>query len=289
MKLALGTAQFGLDYGISNSQGQVGFDEIKRILTLAKASSITTLDTALLYGNSEENIGSSGFSNQFSVITKISADSHTTVEEQIELSLSNLQREKLDAVLFHNADSLLSKKGMNHFKQLEALKENGTVKRIGVSVYTPEQFTLLSDMYNLDIVQAPMNWLDQRFMQPKIINKLLKKDIKLHVRSIFLQGLLLQSEIQKQAYFSQFTHHFSNYNAVIETLKCDSLTFALAVIAQRAPYIESAVVGCCSEEQLIQLIQSYARAKDLKLPSQETLNSLASNELALINPSLWAS
>ena len=289
MKLALGTVQFGLNYGISNDQGQVNVDEIKRILALAKASCITTLDTALAYGNSEENIGTSGFSNHFSVVTKISASSHLSVEEQVKLSLSNLQREELDAVLFHDVAPLLNKPGENHFRQLEALKDNGIMKRIGVSVYTPAQLSVLSDMHNLDIVQAPLNWLDQRFIQPDITNLLIKKNIKLHVRSIFLQGLLLQPKIQKRAYFSQFTHIFSKYNAIIEELECDFLTFALAIVAQKAPHIESAVIGCCSKKQLTQLIQCYTDAKNLKLPSDGILNSLATSELALINPSLWVS
>jgi len=289
MKLALGTAQFGLNYGISNDQGQVNFDEIKRILALAKASCITTLDTALAYGNSEENIGTSGFSNHFSVITKISASSHLSVEEQVKLSLSNLQREELDAVLFHDVAPLLNNPGENHFRQLEALKDTGIIKRIGVSVYTPEQLSLLSDMYNLDIVQAPLNWLDQRFIQPDVTNLLIKKSIKLHARSIFLQGLLLQPEIQKRAYFSQFAHIFSKYNAIIEELECDYLTFALAIVIQKAPYIESAVIGCCSEKQLMQLVHIYAQAKSLKLPSDDVLNSLSTSELALINPSFWVS
>jgi aryl-alcohol dehydrogenase-like predicted oxidoreductase len=289
MKLALGTAQFGLNYGISNDQGQVNFDEIKQMLTLAKASCITTLDTALAYGNSEKNIGTSGFSNHFSVITKISASSHLSIEEQVQLSLSNLQREELDAVLFHDFDPLLSNAGKNHFKQLEALKDTGIIKRIGVSVYTPEQLSLLSDMYNLDIVQAPLNWLDQRFIQPEVTNLLIKKNIKLHARSIFLQGLLLQPEIQKRAYFSQFGHIFSKYNAIIEELECDYLTFAMAIVAQKTPHIESAVIGCCSKKQLTQLIQRYADAKNLKLPSDDVLSSLATSELALINPSLWVS
>ncbi|GAB0109629.1 aldo/keto reductase [Pseudoalteromonas distincta] len=287
MKLALGTAQFGLNYGISNDQGQVNVNEIKQILTLAKASCITTLDTALAYGNSEKSIGTSGFSNHFSVITKISANSHLSIEEQVKLSLSNLQCEELDAVLFHDIAPLLNNTGENHFSKLEALKDTGIIKRIGVSVYTPEQLSLLSDMYNLDIVQAPLNWLDQRFIQPEVTNLLINKNIKLHARSIFLQGLLLQPEIQKRTYFSKFVHLFSKYNAIIKELECDYLTFALAIVVQKAPHIERAVIGCCSKKQLTQLIQCYADAKNLKLPPDDILNSLATSELTLINPSLW--
>ena len=166
-------------------------------------------------------------------------------------------------------------------------KAKGIIKRIGVSVYTPKEFELLSEKFNLDLVQAPVNWLDQRFMQPKIINMLIEKNIKLHARSIFLQGLLLEPMIQNNAYFSQFNNVFSQYNRIINELGCSRLAFALAIIAQKAPHIENAIIGCCSQEQLTQLIDSYCVAKKLTLPFDDVLASLASTDLALINPSQW--
>ena len=57
-KLALGSAQFGLAYGISNSHGKVSMNEVFRILTLAKSLGINTIDTASAYGNSEDVLGS---------------------------------------------------------------------------------------------------------------------------------------------------------------------------------------------------------------------------------------
>ena len=56
-KIALGTAQFGLPYGISNTHGQVDRTEMDKIWQVARGANITMLDTAIAYGNSEENIG----------------------------------------------------------------------------------------------------------------------------------------------------------------------------------------------------------------------------------------
>ncbi|MGO2129608.1 MAG: aldo/keto reductase [Pseudoalteromonas prydzensis] len=284
MKIALGTAQFGLNYGISNTVGQVKTDEIKRILSLALDAGITVVDTASAYGSSEKNIGQSGLSQALSIVTKVSNEN---VHEQVINSLKNLNCETLDAVLFHDCKLLLGASGGDYFSQLEQLKAKGIIKRIGVSVYTPKEFELLSEKFNLDLVQAPVNWLDQRFMQPKIINMLIEKNIKLHARSIFLQGLLLEPMIQNNAYFSQFNNVFSQYNRIINELGCSRLAFALAIIAQKAPHIENAIIGCCSQEQLTQLIDSYCVAKKLTLPSDDVLASLASTDLALINPSQW--
>lgn len=284
MKIALGTAQFGLNYGISNTLGQVKKDEIKRILSAALDAGITVVDTASAYGISESNIGQSGLSQALSIVTKVSSEN---IHAQVEKSLKNLNCDSIDAVLFHNCELLLSCSGEDYFSQLEQLKTKGIVKRIGVSVYNPKELELLSERFNLDLIQAPVNWLDQRFIQPEIIDKLIEKNIKFHARSIFLQGLLLEPMIQNNAYFSQFNNEFSQYNRVINELGCNRLTFALAIIAQKAPHIENAIIGCCSQEQLTQLIDSYCAAKKLTLPSDDVLASLASSNLALINPSQW--
>lgn len=284
MKIALGTAQFGLNYGISNTLGQVKKNEIKRILSAALDAGITVVDTASAYGISESNIGQSGLSQALSIVTKVSSEN---IHAQVEKSLKNLNCDSIDAVLFHNCELLLSSSGEDYFSQLEQLKTKGIVKRIGVSVYNPKELELLSERFNLDLIQAPVNWLDQRFIQPEIIDKLIEKNIKLHARSIFLQGLLLEPMIQKNAYFSQFNNEFSQYNRVINELGCNRLTFALAIIAQKALHIENAIIGCCSQEQLTQLIDSYCAAKKLTLPSDDVLASLASSNLALINPSQW--
>ena len=284
MKIALGTAQFGLNYGISNTLGQVKKDEIKRILSAALDAGITVVDTASAYGISESNIGQSGLSQALSIVTKVSSEN---IHAQVEKSLKNLNCDSIDAVLFHNCELLLSCSGEDYFSQLEQLKTKGIVKRIGVSVYNPKELELLSERFNLDLIQAPVNWLDQRFIQPEIIDKLIEKNIKLHARSIFLQGLLLEPMIQNNAYFSQFNNEFSQYNRVFNELGCNRLTFALAIIAQKAPHIENAIIGCCSQEQLTQLIDSYCAAKKLTLPSDDVLASLASSNLALINPSQW--
>ena len=54
-KLALGTVQFGMNYGIANNSKKIFPQKsISEILKLAKLSKITTLDTAIAYGSSEK-------------------------------------------------------------------------------------------------------------------------------------------------------------------------------------------------------------------------------------------
>ena len=70
MKLTLGTAQFGLDYGVANTIGQVDKDETIKILTFAKQEGINTLDTAIGYGDSEKRLGQAGI-DSWNIITKL--------------------------------------------------------------------------------------------------------------------------------------------------------------------------------------------------------------------------
>jgi len=110
MKLALGTTQFGLDYGVSNSQGQVCPNEVTKILSLAKQAGINTLDTAPAYGNSEQVLGATRLTQQFSIVSKIPALSNNEIdiEHYVKSSLQHLNIKKLSAVLFHQVQDIIS-------------------------------------------------------------------------------------------------------------------------------------------------------------------------------------
>ena len=83
-RIGLGTAQFGLDYGISNSGGQVPPFEVARILKLAKEAGIDTLDSAALYGESESVLGNLiDDHNEFKIVTKtIGVDAEEVTDKE---------------------------------------------------------------------------------------------------------------------------------------------------------------------------------------------------------------
>ena len=308
MKLALGTVQFGLDYGISNQAGKPSFCEIVRILNTAYEYSIDTLDTASAYGDSELVLGkmlretstASSTEQSFNIVTKIPHLSNTTpskttscttsISEYFDNSLKHLQTRKIDALMFHNANDLLTNEGASYFQQATDLKRQGLVKKIGVSVYQPQQLETIMERFKLDIVQVPFNYLDQRFSQPAIQENLAKQHIEVHVRSLFLQGLLLMPLERLNDYFQPYLRQIQRFHALCKQLKCQPLTLALALIHTN-DFIDKAVVGCCSNEQLIQIINHYQRAKvlvdSLTNETFEQLSLLACSDEALINPSLW--
>jgi aryl-alcohol dehydrogenase-like predicted oxidoreductase len=196
VKLALGTVQFGLDYGIANQQGQVPVDEAGAILDLAFAHGVDTLDTAVAYGNCEQRLGEIGVGG-WRVISKLPAipdgckDIYRWVADEVTASLRRLHITCLSGLLLHRPRQLLEDGGDRLYKVLQQLKDEGRVQKIGVSIYEPAELDELFDRYQLDLVQAPFNILDGRLIDSGWLARLPEQGVELHVRSIFLQGLLL--------------------------------------------------------------------------------------------------
>ena len=285
MKLALGSAQFGLNYGISNQQGQVDRQEVLRILQLAQQQKITLLDTAAVYGDSEKILGHSGLCEKFALVSKIPALSaqEKDVAIYIENSLKNLQITQLEAVLFHRVDDLISSPLKKvRFDNLIAQKQQGKVKKIGVSVYTPQQLDYCFNHYPLDIVQLPFNLLDQRFLQTGWLDKLKKSAIEIHCRSLFLQGLFLMESTQLADYFHPYLPVLAKISQKAQTLNTSVLSLALALACQQST-IDKMIVGCCNKAQLQEIITAYQQAKKISA----NLTDLAYDDEQLLLPSFW--
>ena len=116
-KLAIGTAQFGLNYGIANQNGQVDAKEIESILDCAYENEINTLDTAKAYGNSEKSIGNylKQTENSWYIITKV-RDDNKSIIEQIHDSSEKLTV-KPTVVLAHSAKLFLNAEFQSEIQQ----------------------------------------------------------------------------------------------------------------------------------------------------------------------------
>ena len=208
MKLGLGTVQFGCNYGISNKKGQVPYEEIKKILEYAQNVGIDTLDTASLYGDSEKVLGQFNLKN-FKVVTKtIKIDKALSGIENLNKfrnafynSWNNLGIDCLYGLMFHESTDLLGPNGNDLWNLVYDFKNKGYVKKIGVSVYTPEVLIDIIKQYKIDIVQMPLNILDQRFVF--LLKELKSNNIEIHTRSTFLQGLLLMADCDINPYFDE--------------------------------------------------------------------------------------
>ena len=200
-QLMLGTAQFGLPYGIANKSGQPPYEAVLDILTAAHEGGINCFDTGVTYGTSEEVLGKAlaelGLKDKFVAITKVRhmADDFSSaqaadefVEESITGSLRRLGLDVLPICLFH---------AENNFRYVESLlklKEKGLVRHIGSSVMTPQTTAGIIASGHAEALQIPTSILDHRFTRGGIFNEAKQRGIAVFVRSVYLQGLALIPE-----------------------------------------------------------------------------------------------
>lgn len=281
MKLALGTVQFGLEYGITNTTGQVKLAEVERILDYCRNVGIHTLDTAIAYGSSEQVLGQFNLSS-FNLISKLpSLKTGLCISDEVKRSFERLNINTLYGLLLHCEDDLLSDTSTNFFTQLEALKKEGLIEKIGVSFYSPDVAIQVVNEYAIDLIQIPANHLDTRFSKAGVLGLASKKNIEVHARSLFLQGLLI---VEKRP--SQFDAHpdLLKFDEQAQKVGCSKLELALSYLLQNKR-IQKGVVGCLNVEQLDEIVQAYKQIQN-GLESQALLDLSASDE-TLINPSLW--
>lgn len=238
MKLALGTVQFGLDYGVSNTHGQVPPQEVGRILEYAKTVGISLLDTAQGYGNSEHVLGQFDLSG-FRVVTKVKG------RYDLSPSLENMHVKSIYGLMLHDENEM----NPETWHWLTECKAKGLVEKIGVSVYTPAMLVQIISEFPIDLVQIPVNLLDQRFIP--LLPELKARQIEIHARSAFLQGLLLQPLDQINAYFEPI-------RPVLEKLPQDRLAIALQFVHNIAE-IDQIVVGVTRLQELQQIVTALAR------------------------------
>lgn len=281
-KLALGTVQFGLDYGITNQTGQVSMEDVANILQIAKNNSIDTLDTASGYGNSEQVLGEVGIDN-YQIITKTTSIKNGVKEvvNNFHQSLKNLKQPKVDGLLVHNINEIENKQFDVLFEELQLLKQQGLTNKIGFSTYTPEQVDFLLDNFDFDLVQVPFNVFDNRLIVGGQLEKLKGKSIEVHARSVFLQGLLLNFETLPK-YFLTWKNEFKTYQEVVKESGVSLLEYALN-FSLNIKEIDKVLVGVNNVEQLQKIIQ--ASQKQIN----DELTSFSINDINLLNPSLWKS
>ena len=286
-KIALGTVQFGIDYGINSENGQVQPEEVRSILNYAHSQNIDLLDTAPAYGNSEKVLGVANVQN-FKVVTKtrhfnnakISNSDIGLLKKDFSCSLTDLRQKSFYGVLVHNADDLLKPGSQKLFDQLENLKKAEKIKKIGVSVYDHKQLQSILENFDIDIVQLPFNILDKRLIDSGMLVKLQNRGIEVHARSVFLQGLLLMSNQDRPRKFHRWNALWKTWH---EWLNDNQITALEAAIrhAVSMPEISKVLVGVDTKDQLKEIII----ASDGILPNIPA--ELYTNDVNLLNPSNW--
>jgi aryl-alcohol dehydrogenase-like predicted oxidoreductase len=291
VKLGLGTVQFGVNYGLSNAEGQTSVEEAFRILEVASENGIQVIDTATLYGSSEEVLGEILPDNHaFKLVTKtaridarrITPDDASRLEQTFVNSLNKLRSPSIYGLMIHNAEDVLAENGTLLMEKMIDLKRQGLVAKIGVSVYNPLQVDKILEKFNIDLVQIPLNVLDQRMLIGGQTASLKKRGVEIHVRSAFLQGLLLMRPETLPRHFDPVRKHLAHYNDFLQNNNLSPVQAALGFLAT-CNDIDVVVCGVNNHLQLHELCLMTE-----PLPNFDFSEFKIDDDL-ILNPSKWPS
>ena len=276
MKLILGTVQWGMNYGISNTNGVPTDMELKEIFKTMDKAGIDTLDTAHSYGNAQNRLRSF-ITDKNKVISKINISNIDNLKIQISESLSNIGLDKFEGFFFQNVKTLIKNKV--YWDQAIEIKKSGLVNQIGFSIYNPKDlFELIGRGVIPDIIQIPFNIFDRRF-EPHL-KRIKSYGIEIHVRSVFLQGLLISSYLTDPIGFEKWNVLWNNYRKWINQIEVSPVDACLNHV-RSYDSIDKIVIGITSNQELKEIILAFKN-----IPLVAPVN-LISNDQRLINPIKW--
>lgn len=290
-RIGLGTVQFGMDYGVSNSGGQTTVEEATKIVQSAAESGMRFIDTAASYGESEAVLGEVlPADNQFGIVTKTVAirservgDTECAMLKSTFLnSLKKLKLESVYGLLIHDARDLECDGADNLFETLLELKESGEAHKIGLSVYNEAQIDMALDNYPIDIIQLPLSILDQRLLKSGHLALLRKRGVEIHVRSTFLQGLLLMDPNMLTAQFDTVKKHLDSFHGMLTNSGVTPLEAALDFVLG-VDEIDCVITGVESAGQLQEILNAARRT----LPVSIDYDQWSWNDPNILDPSNW--
>ena len=282
-RIVLGGAQLGLPYGILNGGETLSREEAARILNTAVDHGIDSIDTAIAYGQSESIIGATS-ENRFKIISKLPplpvdiSNVSEWVHSQVHGSLSRLKCTSLDALLLHRPQDLTGDQGAELYAAIGSLIAEKMIHRFGVSIYSPEDLEGIIGTFDIHVVQAPLNVFDRRILV--VTNQLSALNIEVHVRSVFLQGVLIANPINRPQRFEPWSEHFALFDEWVRSSGVSAMACCMGFALQQ-PGIAKLVIGTTSAKSLDEIMNSIPNSV-LEAPTH-----LQSSVEQLIDPRFW--
>lgn len=284
MQLGLGTVQFGIPYGLARRKPLLPDGEIRRILAVACERGVTLVDTAPAYGDIESRLGSLCEGLDFKFTSKIPAfpvglDGELTAHWALDSARTSYRRlgRKLHALLFHRVEDLLGERGAQVWSAVLNWAKRENIK-LGASGYDVETLVSVHKICPLGIAQLPGNAFDQQIAGHNMMDD--KDRPELHLRSAFLQGLLLLPYSEAIERMPGEKNALQNWHRWLTVHELDPLSGALSVI-KGFKNVAACVVGVDNIDQLMEITDTWKMIQPLNA------EELASRSARLIDPRLW--
>ena len=274
-KLVLGTAQFGLDYGIANKIGKPDENKAFEIMEYAVENGINYFDTAYSYGNSEIVIGKflnlhKNYKNKVNIITKMPSLKNKKINEKninnrFFQSLHRLKQASLYCYMIHDFNDIKNNCDEIAYS-FTKLKNDDYIKKIGVSIYDKSQIKFLLKNFNFDLIQIPINIFDQRLLKDDILLDLKKRGIEIYTRSVFLQGLIFLDKNKLPSKFKSIKKQLEKLNDISLKFNISKEEIALVFISA-INEIDKIVIGIEKIEQLkrnIKIVNNFKNFNEIK-------------------------
>ena len=283
--IILGTAQFGLDYGINNSKGKISDEEIYEILDHSYKSGIRKLDTAELYGNSNELIGEFHRNNpqkKFKVFSKATyGKGYIDYSSTIINNLKKLYIDNYEGYMIHSYKSF--KDDPKLIDEIVKAKQDHLTNKIGISLYLNDEVSDVIDKNIFDFIQLPFNLLDNSNKREYIIKTAKSFNIEIFVRSIFLQGLIFKTQSLIPENLQPLKKYINQLNKICKDYNIEIDELAIKYVLEKQ-YINEIIFGVDSIDQLkrnLFIIESM-----LSVPSKK-IDKINVMEKEFLNPTNW--
>jgi len=284
-KIILGSANFNQTYGVKKNI--IKKREIKKLFSLASRNKIKTIDTSPLYDQSEKIIGSLN-NNRFKIISKIPKiplnikrkNISKWIKTKTMASLNNLKIKKFECLLLHNSDSLLKKNGDEIYRGIKKMKKKKLTNKIGISIYDYNKLEKILKKFKFDLIQAPFNVLDRRLAEAGWLKKLKNKNIEVHARSVFLQGILLSKRNQLPKKLKKLNKSWKIWENWLKESKLKPLQVCLSFVFNQHQ-LDGVIIGYNNNNQLKQTLKLKHKEKNFLIPDLNIKNK------KLIDPRKW--
>lgn len=295
MELCLGTVQFGLDYGVFNTPKKEPEYCIK-CLDYATQNGIYAIDTATAYGTAEEITGRFLAQKTIprdklyistkhlpNILDDYEADDYIRIiRENIQKSLKTLHIDYVDAYYFHSSRYAFKPELLDAIK---VMQQEGLAKKVGVSVYYPEEALACFESESIDCIQAPYSIFDHRMKEEGVFVKGQESGFNIDVRSAFIKGLIRLREDEVPEHLKKAKPILRKLDQLCEMTGFSRIDLAIGYI-KREKEINHLVFGIRNIEQLQEDINAFN--KDIPQEIFDTIDKEFSGiDADLVIPSLW--